>query len=76
MNDKRRKNIRQAIEYLNKASLIIDQAHDEESDALDNIPENLQDTDRYSAIEDAVDCLGDAGEAINDAIEKLEQSTK
>jgi poly-gamma-glutamate capsule biosynthesis protein CapA/YwtB (metallophosphatase superfamily) len=76
MNDKRRKSIRTAIEHLNRASVIIDQVSDEESDALDNIPENLQDSDRYVAMEDAIESLSDADEAVNDAIEKLEQSIR
>lgn len=76
MNDKRRKSIRTAIEHLNRASVIIDQVSDEESDALDNIPENLQDSDRYVAMEDAIESLSDADEAVGEAIEKLEQSIR
>ena len=38
-----------------------------EQDAMDNIPENLQATERYERMEDVVDSLNDALEKIEDA---------
>ena len=47
---------------------------DEEEDAFDNIPENLQGSERYEKTEDAIDCLNDASENIDAAIEKLNEA--
>lgn len=38
----------------------------EEEEAMDNMPESLQDSDRYAAMEEARDFLSDAVDAIED----------
>ena len=47
---------------------------DGEEDALDNVPENLQGSERYEKIENALDCLNEASENIDAAIEKLNEA--
>lgn len=49
-------------------------ALDGEEDALDNMPENLQGSERYEKIEAAVDLLNDASECIDAAIEKINEA--
>ena len=46
MNGKRREKLRMASEYLGFAKELIEKALDEEQDTLDNLPENLSESDR------------------------------
>ena len=74
MNQSRRNRLKTALEMLSSASSIVSMAYDMESDALGNIPESFESTDRYAKMEDAVDNLSDAGESIDNAIESLEKA--
>lgn len=47
----------------------------QEEDALDNMPENLQGSERYEKIEAAVDLLNDASECIDSAIERINEAS-
>ena len=71
MNKSRRTKISNAVSKLMEAGEIIDSVLDEEQDAMDNIPENFQESERYSEMEDAVDILSEAADQINEAIESL-----
>lgn len=72
MNEKKRRALRNAIELIAKASSIVEQVQEEESDVMDNYPENLQGTDRYEAMERAVDSLSDASEKLDEAKDLVE----
>lgn len=52
---------------LSMAKGIVEEVRDEEQDSLDNIPENLQGSERYSAMEDAISDLEQAISAIEEA---------
>lgn len=67
MNKKRRELLQSAMPFLTQAANIIERATEQESDCLDNIPESLQDTDRYEKMEKAVENLEAALEHIDDA---------
>lgn len=78
MNNSRRKKIRHMLDIVtdisNKCetlSSLVQDVLDEESDSLSNMPENLEGSDRWQAISDAVDNLEDARDSINDMIENL-----
>lgn len=73
MNDKRRKQLKKAIQMLNIASNILSFAADDEQDCLDNMPENLLSSDRCLKMEDNIDTLNDAENDINDIISKIEE---
>ena len=62
-----------AVELLGRAASIIDMVCDQENDAMDNYPDNLQGTDRYESMEDAVDNLNEASDKIEEAREYIEQ---
>ncbi len=64
MNKKRRELLKSAIPFLTQAASIIERAVEQESDCLDNMPENLQDSDRYEKMEKAVENLDAALEHI------------
>ena len=71
MNNKRRKEIAKAVSSLESALIIVSDVASEETDSLDNIPENLEGSDMYEKIYNAVSSLEDAEEKINGAIEDL-----
>ncbi len=71
MNNKRRERLLQASGLLEKAASMIEQVKDEEQDSFDNLPENLQCSDRGEAMEEAVSELGEAIDLIGEAAEHV-----
>lgn len=78
MNRKRREVLRRCVQELQSGDwfLKLERVKDtvesilaEEGDAIDNIPENLQNTDRYSSSEEAVDNLENAIEHLESAFQ-------
>jgi hypothetical protein len=67
VNKKRRELLQSARPFLTQAASIIERAAEQESDCLDNVPENLQDTSRYEKMEKAVENLEAALEYIENA---------
>lgn len=76
MDDKRRGRLRDALKMLTSAANILDSVCDKEQDCMDNYPENLQGTERFERMEDAVDSLNDALEKIDDAKSSIESAIK
>lgn len=74
MNKQRRTSIRRAESYLDLAVSLVQGALYEEQDALDNMPENLQTSERYEAMEDAVDNLEDALSSLREAKDYLDRA--
>lgn len=73
MNKERRKSIDRVINEIEKlkelyASIVeeVEEIRDEESDYLDNIPENLQGSDRYYTAEEAVGNLDSAVDSLQE----------
>jgi len=75
MNNGRRKRLDSAIDYLNKALVITEDVRNEEEEAMDNLPENMQMSDRYDAMESAVNSLEDAISSIDEAITSIEEAS-
>lgn len=71
MNNKRRKELRRAIEIIETALDIVNQVKDEEEDSMYNYPENLQGTEIYETMEVAVDTMEEVASAIEDAVDSL-----
>ena len=71
MNRRRRDLLMVAISCLEQASSIIERVYDEETDSLDNIPENLQSSYRYERMEDTVNILDEAIDRSSEAIDKV-----
>lgn len=74
MNGKRREKLRRASEYLGFAKELIEKALDEEQDTLDNLPENLSESDRAAKMENAVDSLEDASSGIDDVLDSVREA--
>lgn len=74
MNKKRREMLGSAIALLDRASVIVNTALDQEQDCIDNMPENLQMSDRCEKMECAVEFLEDAVSCIEEATSKIQDS--
>lgn len=74
MNNKRRKELRRAIDMIEAALDIVNSVKDEEEDAMCNYPENLQGTETYETMEVAVDTMEDAVSNIDDGISSLNEA--
>lgn len=76
MNNKRRKALGEARTLIEQAASIVEEVTDEEQEALDNTPENLQESERYYNMENTLDdlyCLHDSLSDITGQIEELEK---
>lgn len=71
MNKRRRTQLTEANALLDRALDIVESVREEEQDAMDNCPENLQYSERYSMMEDAVGELEDAISSIQEAAEHI-----
>ena len=71
MNNKRRKELRRAIDMIETALDIVNRVKDEEEDAMYNYPDNLQGTETYENMEVAVDTMEEVTSAIEDGVDSL-----
>ena len=72
MNKERRKQIADIIATLNDLKDDLQTLLDEETDYKENIPENLQMSERYEKADEACSALDDALSNIDDAIDNLQ----
>lgn len=76
LNQERRRALQKAQRLLEDASEMVSQIMDEERDAFDNLPENLQDSERGSKMEDAIDAMESAIDSISEAIQYLDDAAQ
>lgn len=74
MNNQRRKEIDKLISSIDALKNMAEGLLSEEEDYRDNIPENLQGSQRYDDADEACDHLDDAIACIEDAINALEEA--
>lgn len=74
MNKQKRSKLKEADLLLVKAKNLISLVKDKEQDDLDNYPENLQGSERYTTMENAIDELEDAMESIDRASESIDNA--
>lgn len=72
MNNKRRKEISKISSILEDAKSRLSTVIDEEQEAFDNMPESLQGSERGCDSEEAIDCLNDALDSVQSALEYLD----
>ena len=73
MNNKRRKEISKIVSTLEDVRDRRSDSVDEEQCAFDNMPESIQGSDRGCESEEAIDCLNDALDSIESALEYLDE---
>lgn len=70
MNKARRKELKKAIDALYEAHRIIEECMDGETEALENLPESIQDSERGEAMAEYIDVMesviGDIENALDD----------
>lgn len=76
MTKARRVKLNAVIEALRTLKDNVEEILDEEDTAMSNMPESLQESDRYYAMEDACDSMSDAMDAIDEAIDSLESAVE
>ena len=74
MNKDRRKRLQEAIDLIESARTIVEECRDEEEEYRDNMPENLQDSDKYYMADEAVDNLTSALESLEDVTSPIEEA--
>lgn len=73
MNNARRKRIDEAMKHLSLARELLETVRDEEQEAYDNLPENLQESERGQKMEEAVDSLDTAVSDLENVESSLEE---
>lgn len=73
MNKERRTQIKKLTNELEDVKTKLKYISRKEEGILDNTPENLQGTDRYSESENAIDVLDDVVDNLESAIESLNE---
>ena len=74
MNKARRKAIADVIDLLYRAKEDLDLLREEEEEYRDNMPENLQNSERYEKADNAVSEMEDAVSSLEDMAMRLEEA--
>jgi cell shape-determining protein MreC len=73
MNANRRKRLREILRKLEEAQSEIESVRDDEDEARDNMPESLQESDRYTFSAEASDAMDNAVGNVSEAISAIEE---
>ena len=76
MNKNRRDLLKRAVSALETAEGYVNTALDQEQDCFDNLPENLEGSERYEKMEAAIEKLEEAIENIDGAKTCIEEASK
>lgn len=71
MNKVRRKNLQSIIDRLEDIKADLGEITYEEEEYRDNIPENLQGSEKYERADEACDNLNDAADTLNEVIDSI-----
>lgn len=74
MNNDKRKRIDQATALIEEARSIIEEITQEESEAYENMPENLQSSERGELIQEAINNLEYADSSFDELLGYIEES--
>lgn len=74
MNKQRRKQLEGVISKIEEAKEVLENLKDEEEDYRDNFPENLVTSEKYEKAETAVFCMEEAAQALEDAIDQINEA--
>ena len=72
MNNKKRKVLKRATKHLEEAASLMRNVIEEEQDSLDNMPENLEGSFRYTQMEDAIEIMEDSVDDIDGIKDRIE----
>ena len=74
MNMKRRKSLKELYQLIEDAKAQLEAILEEEEEARDNIPESLQDSERYQVAEEACENMEEAVSGLDDVLEYIESA--
>ena len=74
MNKQTRKKLSEIIETLQEQQSAISEIADEEQDKADNMPENMQMSDRHDDFEEIASMLTDASDSLEDVIDQIQEA--
>ena len=74
MNKMNRKQLSDLISRIETLHEELDEIKDGEEEKYDNMPENLQESDRGETLSDIIDCLDSAAEDLNNAVENIQSA--
>ena len=72
MNKTRRAQVSEAMTHIENAKGILESVRDCESDAMENLPESLQESEMYERMEEAVEAVESAMDYLDMAFEELD----
>jgi hypothetical protein len=72
MNDERRKKLQVAASALSDACAIVEEIMDEEQEALDNLPEGMQQGEKGEKMGAAIGALNEAKDSIESALGNID----
>lgn len=74
MNKMRRKQLDEVIAKIEEAKELLEVLQEEEEEYRDNMPENLQGSEKYERADEAVDNMSSAVDALEEAISYIESA--
>lgn len=74
MNKARRKELQELYDIISEAKDRLEILHDDEEEYKDNIPENLQSSERYERVAAAVDALDSAVSSLEEVLDYIEEA--
>lgn len=74
MNAIRRKKLSKINELLTDAYTMLEEVKDEENECFENIPENLQGSERYDKAEEIVGYLEEAYDNLDEVIRSIDEA--
>lgn len=76
MNNERREKLQKAMALVGDAKAIIEEVHEHEEEAFENLPESLQYSDRGEAMQEAINALDDAISSCEEIDDKLTDASE
>ena len=76
MNKERRKSLREIQSKLDRLGQDLEALKEEEEEYRDNMPENLQESERYQRADEVCDLLQEALENLDNAYQQFEEAVE
>ena len=76
MNNNQKKELAKIIDRIEEIKNDIEYVRDEEQEKIDNMPENLQGSEKYSLMEEAVSNLDYALSILEDVVDNINLATE
>ena len=74
MNKMNRKQLSDLISRIETIHEELDEIKDGEEEEFDNMPENLQDSEKGEALSEIIDFLDSASESLNESVESIQSA--